>query len=145
MIHLLIIIDSCPVPTNFNLIIVPYNFRKKKFQSCNKCENCTRLPCGKCRYCLDKIYHGNRSRKKCVARKCILKSPKNLPKVSIDSACDFSVICQSYRVRYSWGRVPNFNQSETRKQCFLASDWLKFGTPGFLQKFSTTYLIIEYL
>ncbi|KAL5270262.1 hypothetical protein ACHWQZ_G001114 [Mnemiopsis leidyi] len=54
--------------------------RKKKFQSCNKCENCTRLPCGKCRYCLDKIYHGNRSRRKCVARKCLLKSPKNLPK-----------------------------------------------------------------
>ena len=26
------------------------------------------------------------------------------------------------------GRVPNFNQSDTRKQCFLASDWLKFGT-----------------
>ena len=23
--------------------------------------------------------------------------------------------------------VPNFNQSEARKDCFLASDWLKFG------------------
>ena len=29
------------------------------------------------------------------------------------------------RVRYFQGRVINFNQSEARKQCFLASDWLK--------------------
>ena len=26
------------------------------------------------------------------------------------------------------GRVPNFNQSEARKHCFLASDWFIFGT-----------------
>ena len=32
-----------------------------------------------------------------------------------------------YRVRYFRGRVSNFNQSEARKLCFLASDWLKLG------------------
>ena len=32
------------------------------------------------------------------------------------------------RVRYFRGRVSYFNQSESRKQCFLASDWLKFET-----------------
>ena len=26
------------------------------------------------------------------------------------------------------GRVPNFDQPEARKHCFLASDWLKFET-----------------
>ena len=33
-----------------------------------------------------------------------------------------------YRVRNFRGRVSNFNQSEARKQCVLASDWLKFRT-----------------
>ena len=33
-----------------------------------------------------------------------------------------------YRVRYWRGRVPYFNQSEARKQCFTASDWLNYGT-----------------
>ena len=33
-----------------------------------------------------------------------------------------------YRVRDYRGRVSNFNQSEARKHCFLASDWLKFET-----------------
>ena len=33
-----------------------------------------------------------------------------------------------YRVRNYRGRVSNFDQSEARKQCFLASDWLKFET-----------------
>ena len=28
-------------------------------------------------------------------------------------------------VRYFRGRVSNFNQSEARKHCFLASNWLK--------------------
>ena len=32
------------------------------------------------------------------------------------------------RVRYFRGRVSNFNQSEARKHCFLASDWSKFET-----------------
>ena len=32
------------------------------------------------------------------------------------------------RVRYFRGRVSNFNQSEARKHCFLASDWLTFET-----------------
>ena len=32
------------------------------------------------------------------------------------------------RVRYFWGRVSNFDQSEARKQCILASDWLEFET-----------------
>ena len=41
--------------------------------------------------------------------------------------------------RYFPGRVPNFNQSEARKQCFLiASDRLKFRTlPG---KYLVLYL-----
>ena len=33
-----------------------------------------------------------------------------------------------HRVRYYRGRVSNLNQSEARKQCFLASYWLKFET-----------------
>ena len=33
-----------------------------------------------------------------------------------------------YRVRNYRGRVSNFNQSEARKHCFLASDWSKFET-----------------
>ena len=32
------------------------------------------------------------------------------------------------RVRYFRGRVSNFNQSEARKQCFLASHWSKYET-----------------
>ena len=32
------------------------------------------------------------------------------------------------RVRYFRGRVTNFHQSEARKHCFLAFDWLKFET-----------------
>ena len=32
------------------------------------------------------------------------------------------------RVRYFWGSVSNFNQSEVRKHSFLASDWLTFDT-----------------
>ena len=28
-------------------------------------------------------------------------------------------------VQYFRGRVPNFNQSEARKHCLLASDWLR--------------------
>ena len=35
------------------------------------------------------------------------------------------------RVRYFRGIDSNFNQSEARKHCFLASDWLKlFSQPG---------------
>ena len=33
-----------------------------------------------------------------------------------------------YKVRNYLGRVTNFDQSEARKQCFLASDRLKFET-----------------
>ena len=33
-----------------------------------------------------------------------------------------------YRVRYSRGRVSNYHQSEARKHCIPASDWLKFVT-----------------
>ena len=36
--------------------------------------------------------------------------------------------CETYRVRYYRGRVSYFNQSEARKGCFLASDWLKYET-----------------
>ena len=35
---------------------------------------------------------------------------------------------KSYRVRNCRGRVSNFDQSEARKQCFLATDWSKFET-----------------
>ena len=35
---------------------------------------------------------------------------------------------RSNRVRNFRGRVSNFNKSKARKQCFLASDWLKFET-----------------
>ena len=35
---------------------------------------------------------------------------------------------QGCRVRNFRGRVSHFNQSEARKQCFLASDWLKYKT-----------------
>ena len=34
----------------------------------------------------------------------------------------------SYRIWYYRGGVSNFDQSEARKQCFLASDWLKFAS-----------------
>ena len=36
------------------------------------------------------------------------------------------MVVEDYRVRYFRGRVSNSNQSEARKRCFLASDWLKF-------------------
>ena len=36
---------------------------------------------------------------------------------------------ETYRVRNYRGRVSNFDQSEARKQCFLASDWLNFDRP----------------
>ena len=39
-----------------------------------------------------------------------------------------TVLFRDYRVRNFRGRVSNFNQSEARKHCFLASDWLKFET-----------------
>ena len=41
------------------------------------------------------------------------------------------------RVRYFRGKVSNFNQSEARKHCFLASDRLKFETLP--QKYRTAY------
>ena len=39
-----------------------------------------------------------------------------------------NVEVEGNRVQYFWGRVSNFNQSEAREQCSLASDWLKFET-----------------
>ena len=33
-----------------------------------------------------------------------------------------------YGALYFWGRVSNYNQSETGKHCFLPSDWLKSGS-----------------
>ena len=51
------------------------------------------------------------------------------------------LIISSYRVRNFRGRVSYFNQSEARKHCFLAYDWLKcetlprkFSTPSKLEK-----------
>ena len=49
----------------------------------------------------------------------------------------------SYRVRYFWGRVSNFDQSEARKQCFLASDWLKF--EALPRKYRTLYFPMIYI
>ena len=46
------------------------------------------------------------------------------------------------RVRNFQGRVSNFNQSEARKQCVLASDWLKFVTLP--RKFRTLFLILKH-
>ena len=40
----------------------------------------------------------------------------------------FRFFPQAYIVRYRWGRVPYFNQSEAVKHCFLAYDWMKYGT-----------------
>ena len=42
---------------------------------------------------------------------------------------------ETNKVRYFRGRVTNFNQSEARKQCFLAFYWLKFET--ILRKYRT--------
>ena len=39
-----------------------------------------------------------------------------------------SCIFDSYRVWYFRGRLPNFNHSEARKKCALASAWLNFVT-----------------
>ena len=44
----------------------------------------------------------------------------------------------SYRVRNFRGRVSYFNQSDARKHCFLASDWLKYETLP--RKFRTLFL-----
>ena len=43
-----------------------------------------------------------------------------------------------YRVRNFRGRVSYFNQSEARKGCFLASDWLKYETLP--RKFRTLFI-----
>ena len=40
----------------------------------------------------------------------------------------YLLVVNLYRVRNFRGRVSHFNQSEARKQCFLASDWLKYET-----------------
>ena len=40
----------------------------------------------------------------------------------------FAGLAKYYRIRNYRGRVSTFDQSEARKQCFLASDWLKFDT-----------------
>ena len=50
-----------------------------------------------------------------------------------------SMVIVAYGVWYFWGRVTNFNQLEAGKQCFLASDWLKFETLPL--KYRTLYLI----
>ena len=48
-----------------------------------------------------------------------------------------------YRVRNFRGRVSYFNQSEARKGCFLASDWLKYETLP--RKFRTLYLLFNFI
>ena len=49
-----------------------------------------------------------------------------------------SSLCQQLSTVFSGG-VSNFNQSEARKHCFLASGWLKFETSP-----ENTALYIEY-
>ena len=53
-------------------------------------------------------------------------------------AITMDVQSDSCRVRYFRGRVSNFDQSESRKHSFLASDWLKFETLP--RKYRTLYL-----
>ena len=52
-----------------------------------------------------------------------------------------SVILGPYRVRYYRGRISNFDQSEARKHCFLASDWLKFVTLP--RKYRALFIVIS--
>ena len=60
-------------------------------------------------------------------------------KIYLDEYTNYDIkvvsLWYNYRVRNFRGRVSNFNQSEARKECFLASDWLKFETLP--QKFRT--------
>ena len=48
-----------------------------------------------------------------------------------------------YRVRYFRRMVSNFDQSEARKHCFLASDWLEYEIETLLA-LSKLSIIIEY-
>ena len=51
--------------------------------------------------------------------------------VSTQNIFDSFCLSLLHRVRYFRENALNFDQSEARKQCFLASDWLKFETlPG---------------
>ena len=52
------------------------------------------------------------------------------------------IVLDYYRVRYFRGRVSNFNQSEARKDCFLASDWSKFETPP--HKYRTQFFMFKF-
>ena len=60
---------------------------------------------------------------------CIVKGPRN--------PC--SVAFSPSKVRNFRGRVSYFNQSEARKHCFFASDWLNRETLP--QKFRTLFSI----
>ena len=55
-------------------------------------------------------------------------NPSPLLPLPFSSSILDSPSTNSNRVRYFEGRVSYFNLSEVRKQCFLASDWLKYET-----------------
>ena len=60
---------------------------------------------------------------------CLVSEIYNRCNQRRSSAGMLSSILVYNRVRNFRGGVSNFNQSEARKQCFLASDWLKCETP----------------
>ena len=53
--------------------------------------------------------------------------------------CMYEMKISKLRVRYFWGRITNFNQSEARKHCFFVSDWLKYETLP--RKYRTLYSV----
>ena len=52
---------------------------------------------------------------------------KEVEQLQLELSSLYSEFC--FRARYFWGRVPNFNQSDARKQRFLDFDWLEFMEP----------------
>ena len=67
---------------------------------------------------------------KSILQSCIRRKFKNI-------TFYINVFASDNRARNFRGRVSHFNQSEARKQCFLASDWLKYETLP--RKFRTLY------
>ena len=69
------------------------------------------------------IWKLNHASSKCISIKLYLRYFQSLVKTLNTELKTFKI---NNRVRNYRGRVSNFDQSEVRKQCFLASDWLKF-------------------
>ena len=61
---------------------------------------------------------------------CVSYKPKS-SELSLENITVSLVYLWMNRVRNYRGRVSNFNQSEARKHCFLASDWSKFEYTNF--------------